>query len=168
MTMGRNMAIEILSRLVSDNRGAMLIEMAIVAPVLILLALGGYDVGQLITRQLELQGGVAEAESIVLAANVGAATNTAELATELRNSLSLTGEEVKITILYRCNTAPTLVKSADACNESDVISKDVEIRLQDDYVPLWTSFGISKTFHYNVVRTVQLGTVEPAAPVEPS
>lgn len=157
-----------LCRLASDNRGAMLIETAIVAPVLILLALGSYDVGRLVTRQLELQSGVAEAESIVLAAGAGAVTNTTELASELKSSLSLADDEVKIDMRYRCGANPTLVESAEDCNASDVVSRFVKISLQDKYVPLWTKFGVSKTFDYNVVRTVQLGTVELPDPDEPA
>lgn len=156
MTMRRKMTCRLLRRLARDNRGAMLIETAIVSPVLIILALGSYDVGRLLTRQLELQGGVAEAESIILAANAGASTNKAEIASELKSSLSLADGEVTVAMLYRCNANTTLVESSDDCNEDDVISSYVRITLQDKYVPLWTKFGVSKTFNYNVVRTVQL------------
>ena len=50
-----------------DARGSVAIETAIVAPVLVLLALGTFDVSQMVSRQDDLQSAAAEAEAIVQA-----------------------------------------------------------------------------------------------------
>ncbi|HKX77459.1 MAG TPA: TadE/TadG family type IV pilus assembly protein [Novosphingobium sp.] len=146
----------LLRAIAADSRGTMIIETAIVGPVLILLALGAFEVTQIISRQHELQIGVAEAEAIVLAANSGAATDTTALAGILRESLSLSGDHVAVTKLYRCNADPEMVASAGLCEEDDVISTYIRIQLRDSYSPLWTSFGVSQPFAFTVVRTVQL------------
>lgn len=158
--MARKQPRRLLSELVQNNRGALLVETAIVTPILVLLALGTYDASRLVTRQMELQSGIADAEAILLAANAGAETNTVELASILSNSLKLAASNVSVSRLFRCDADPNMVTSKDNCSEGAVISSYVQIRLQDTYVPMWTKFGISKTFTYNVERMIQLDTVE--------
>ena len=51
-----------------DQQGTMVIETAIVAPVLVLMALGAFQVSQLVARQLELESAATEAAAIALAA----------------------------------------------------------------------------------------------------
>ncbi|AZI35380.1 hypothetical protein NT2_09_01450 [Caenibius tardaugens NBRC 16725] len=153
-------------RLTSDRQGAVLIETAIVMPVLILLALGSFDVGRMVTRQIELQSGVAEVEAIVLAANAGASTNTGELATLLKNSLSLTDDKVSVAKIYRCDADTKFVQSTSDCIGNSVVSTYVQIDLKDKYIPLWTHFGVSKTFNYDVSRTVQVDTETLPDPAE--
>lgn len=158
--MARKQSVRLLRELVLNNRGALLVETAIVTPILLLLALGSYDAGRLVTRQIELQSGIADAEAIVLAANAGAATNTVELTSILKNSLNLAASNVSVSRLFRCNEDPDLVTSSDTCSAGAVVSSYIQIRLHDTYAPMWTNFGISKTFAYNVERTIQLDTVE--------
>lgn len=112
----------LLYELVRDSRGALLVETAIAAPILILLALGSYDVSRLVTRQIELQSGVADAESIVLAANAGAQTDTVQLATILADSLKLPGSNVSVSRLFRCDANSDLVASTENCSSGAVIS----------------------------------------------
>jgi len=145
-----------LREVAGDRRGAMIIETAIVAPVLILLSLGGFEVSQIVSRQHELQGGIAEAEAIALAGNVGAKTDTEGLKSVLMHSLSLSDEEVQVRKLYRCGLDDTLVESADECPEDSVVSSYARITLHDVYAPMWKSFGIARNFNFNVTRTVQL------------
>src|SRR5205809_105857 len=90
-------------------RASAAIETAFVAPVLVTLALGGYETSRIVSRQHELQTGAAEAEGIALAANQGASTDTTTLKTILMNSLSLSTSQVTVTKLYRCGTSTSLV-----------------------------------------------------------
>ena len=53
----------LLRTLAAETRGAMIVETAVVAPVLILLALGCFEVSQIVSRQHELQSGISEAEA---------------------------------------------------------------------------------------------------------
>lgn len=141
--------------LARDSRGTMAIETAIVAPVLVLLALASFETSNIVSRQHELQSGISEAEAIVLAAGVGAATDIDSLKTSLIESLSLGDDEVSVTKLYRCGTTTSLVESQDSCGEDDVISTYVRVRLQDTYHPLSKTFGFKQDFHFNIDRTVQ-------------
>jgi hypothetical protein len=146
----------LLRSLAAENRGAMIVETAVVAPILILLALGGFEISQIVSRQHELQSGISEAEAIALAANAGATTDTPALESILEESLSLSDDEVTIVMLYRCNANTTLVDDPDSCGEDDVVSTYLRITLQDVYSPIWTKFGVSKPYNFNLVRTVQL------------
>lgn len=141
--------------LASDERGAMAIETAIVAPVLVLLALASFETSTIVSRQHELQSGISEAEAIVLAAGMGAATDTNSLKASLVDSLSLNSDQVTIQTLFRCDDAESLVENKDACSEDDVISTYVRVQLQDDYHPVWKKFGFGQDFHFTVDRTVQ-------------
>src|SRR5690606_13357791 len=112
-----------------------------VAPVLVLLAIGTFEVSRMVARQGELQNGAAEAEAIALAAGAGAATDTETLKSILKESLSLSDSEVGVTKLYRCNASGTLVASASSCGEDDVVSTYVRLDLRDTYSPIWTRLG---------------------------
>lgn len=157
-------------RLLGDQRGTMVIETAIVAPVLVLMALGGFEVSHMVSRQHELQSGAAEATAVALAANAGAETNTIELAKLLRDSLHLQGEQVVVTKMYRCETSTSYVSTTDQCvnywsssdsnngggNDATRYSEYVKIKLQDSYTPIWTRLGLGGAFTYKVERTIQL------------
>jgi Flp pilus assembly protein TadG len=145
-----------LGRLARDKSGSMAIEMAFTAPVLILLALGSVDVSRMISRQNELQSGVAQAEQIALAANAGATTDTNSLKTLLMQSLNLPASNVSVVKQYRCNANTTLVSATTSCGSTDVISTYVQITLTDSYTPIWQKVVPVGTFNYNVVRMVQL------------
>ena len=56
------------NRLTRDTRGAVVIETAIVTPLLLLFALGAIDYGTMLARQIDLQNAMAEASQIALAA----------------------------------------------------------------------------------------------------
>lgn len=140
----------------ADSRGTAVIEMAIIAPVLVLLTLGSFDVSRMISRQNELQSGAAQAEAIALAANAGASTDTVALKALLMSSLKLGKDQVEIVKLYRCGTNSSLVTAGTNCGANVVVSSYVRIRLQDAYTPMWTHFGFAKKFNFNVLRTVQL------------
>jgi hypothetical protein len=133
-----------------DRKGSMAIETALVAPMLILLSIGGFETSRMVARQHELQNGVAEAEAVALAANMGAETKTTELEEMLRSSLSLDGEQVKVKKRYRCAGFNNLTDSSDNC------WTDIEISIKDSYTPIWTRLGIAPGFQYNVKRRVQL------------
>ena len=52
-----------LARLCLDTRGTAVIETAIIAPVLICMALGGFEVSNMVARQHDLQNGAARAST---------------------------------------------------------------------------------------------------------
>lgn len=133
----------------------MAIETAIVVPVLLLLALGGFDISRMVSRQHELQSGIGEAEAVALAANAGAETDTVKLKAMLQESLGLSADEVAVEKRYRCDAQTTLSAQLD-CDEDSVVSTYLHLVLNDSYSPLWRNFGVGSDLHFEVERTVQL------------
>ncbi len=134
----------------------MAIETAIVAPVLILMSLGTFEVSKVVARQNELQSAASEGEIIAMAAAQGATTNTATIQSILETSLNLNGNQVAVLRYYRCNANTSLVTSASNCNTSDIVSSYVKLELTDTYTPIWTNFGVGGPISLNVDRMVQL------------
>lgn len=146
-----------LARLAGDRTGSVVIETAIVAPVLILLGLGTYDTSRIIARQSELQAGSTDVEGIVLAvANSSTGTDVSTIKSVLKNSLSLNDSQVSVAKVYRCNVDTALISDRTNCNSTDVVSTYVQVTLTDTYTPTWTRYGIGSPFNYRLVRTVQV------------
>lgn len=135
----------------------MVIETAIVAPVLVLLSIGAYDASRVFGRQTELQSAVAEATSVALAANAGAATDTIKVKEILVDATDLPASGVTVTKVYRCGEDTDLVATSAGCDADEQVSTYMEIRLVDAYNPLWCSLGIGSAIDYDVTRTVQIG-----------
>jgi Flp pilus assembly protein TadG len=144
-----------LARLRRDECGAMMIETAIVAPVLILMSMGAFQISQVIARQSELQGAMAEASAIA----VSAPPDTVEERTVLKNvivaSTSLDAADVVVSERYRCGAATGYVNTADDCVGSEV-STYVLIELNDTYTPVWTQWGFGEPLDFNVNRYVMV------------
>ncbi len=143
-------------RLLRDARGTTVIEVAIIAPVLVMLALGGFDVSRMIARQHELQNGAGDAEQIVLAAASGSATDTNTIKSVLANTLGIPNDANHIAVvkLYRCGTASSLVSTQ--CSSGSWESTYIQVTFHDTYTPVWTSFGVGSPVDYQVERLVQI------------
>lgn len=148
-------ALHSLRQLARNQRGAVLIETAIVAPVLILMSLGAFQVSEIVARQTELQEAAAQAASIAMAA----APDTAAKRTVLKNvivaQIGLDESQVTITEKFRCGTASTYVDSASSCVGVKV-ANFVLIQLDDTYNPIWSEFGVGGTLFFNVDRYVMV------------
>lgn len=158
-----------LFRIKRDERGSMAIETAFVAPVLLILALGGFEVSTMVARQTELQSAAAEAAAVVraVAPEDAASRNTVRdiLATSLCGNAQQTVTEgaatcgtvsVSIDPIYRCGTSTDYTTIADSCG-SNVEYKFIRVDIADSYAPIWTKWGVSEGFDYFVSRTVQVG-----------
>lgn len=146
-----------IAQLRGDTAGSVVIETAIVAPVLVLLGLGAFDISRMIARQSELQAGSTDVEGIVLAvAGTSNATNVSTIKSVLMNSLSLGSSNVSVAKMYRCTVQTDLVPSASSCGNTDVLSTYVQVTLTDSYTPMWTRFGVGSALNYRLVRTVQV------------
>ncbi|MXP14136.1 pilus assembly protein [Altererythrobacter confluentis] len=142
--------------LFGNERGSMVIETAIVAPVLLTLALGTFEAGTIISRQHELQTAASEGEIIALAAAQGAVTETTTIEAIIEKSMNLGEDQVTVTRFFRCNANETTVALRTDCGTDDVVSSYFNLTIKDRYDPSWTGFGIGKAIDYNVERTVQL------------
>ena len=147
-------AAALLRRLRADVRGAMLIETAIVAPVLILLSLGAFQVSTLVARQSELQSAVAEAEAIALASAPDTSAKMTTLQQVIMASTRLSANQVGVTNTYRCNNVQTFVSTKTSCAANARVSTYVRLQIQDTYSPTWTQFGVGSPIQFNPVRYV--------------
>nr|WP_166175651.1 TadE/TadG family type IV pilus assembly protein [Altererythrobacter segetis] len=149
-------------RLSRDVRGTAVIETAIVAPVLVSLALGGFDVSRMVARQHELQSGAADAEQIILAAATGAATDTTTMQSVLANTLNIPNDSdhIQVSKVYRCGTDANT--SSTPCGSGSSQSTYVQVVFLDTYTPLWTNFGVGHAVNYHVERLVQVSSEQVA------
>lgn len=146
----------LLARLRHSIAGSVVVETAIVAPVLVLLALGTFDISRMVGRQSDLQTGATEVQSIVLAVSNGTATDVNTIQSVLMSTLSLPSNKVTVVKMFRCGTNSALVAASSSCNSNAVISTYVQVTLTDTYTPMWTNFGVGRPMNYRVQRTVQI------------
>lgn len=139
-----------------DEKGSVVIETAFVVPILVIMALGGFEASRIISRHSELQGAVAEAAAVVLANTPEEQSEYDQIELIIENSTGLPSGKVVLTKKYRCNSDASLVDDITNCATGAVISEIVQINIWDQYEPIWTTFGIGKTVSYNIRRRVQI------------
>jgi len=140
----------------SDDRGSMAIETAIVAPVLILLAFGSFQISSMVARQTELQTAAAEAVAVALASPPKDDVDLARLKDILKASTGLGDSDVNVAFSYRCENATAHTDNPDDCNTEAPMWSYVDVSLDTDYVPIWTNLGIGSAINLKVSRTVQV------------
>lgn len=144
----------LLQRLARDSCGTMIIETAIVAPVLVLLSLGAYQVSTLVARQSELQSAMGMAESVALAS----AVNTEDKRTTLKNiiaaSTGLAQSQITVSESFRCNWADERVTATSYCTTGDKVSTYVNVSLVDSFEPVWRDFGIGSAIPIRLDRQI--------------
>lgn len=143
----------LLRRFGSDDKGTMLVETALVAPALVLLCLGAFQVSGIVARQTELESAAAEAAAIALASK----PDTVEERTTIKNvivaSTGLASNQVTISAAYRCGTGSSYKTAKSSCTSGQVSSYAL-ISLSDTYTPAWTKMGIGSPITYRVRRYV--------------
>jgi Flp pilus assembly protein TadG len=142
-----------LRSLLRDERGAVAVEAALVGPVLVLLAIGSFQVSQMIARQSELQSAAAEAAAIALAAEPDTADERDTVAEIISESTGLDEDHVTVTAMYRCGNTSALATSTDDCGTAKV-SRYVKIDLTQVYQPIWAEYGMGDPITYNITRYV--------------
>lgn len=146
-----------LARLARERRGAVVIETAIVAPALVLLSLGGFEVSNIVARQSEIQSAAAEAAQIALAAKPDEETEITTVKQVVMASTGLPAGNVTLQTVFRCKDGPSgYVDTTDDCDEGSVAWQYLQITMSDTYTPIWTSFGVGAPIEFNVVRTVMV------------
>ncbi len=150
------LARDLLRRLATDASGTMIIETAIIAPVLVLLSLGAYQVSNLVARQSELQSAIGMAEAVALASSIDTADKRTTLKNIITASTGLAADKITVAERFRCNSSATLVTATSYCTVGDKVSRYVDITLVDTYEPIWTEFGIGSDIDLNVGRQILL------------
>ncbi|MEE1876382.1 TadE/TadG family type IV pilus assembly protein [Altererythrobacter litoralis] len=143
-----------LAALRKDERGSMVIETAIVAPVLILMALGGFESSRIVARQTELQTAVAEAAAIVRASPPTTATQRTTVRDVVRASVGLEPDQVTVVQKFRCGTDEDIVAQDSSCTPGVAVYDYIEVVVTDTYTPTWTQFGVGSPINYRVERLV--------------
>ena len=143
-------------RLFRDQNGTMVIETALVAPILIMLSIGGFEVSSMVARQSELQSAAGEAVAIVMAASPTNATEFDQIEAVVEESSGIPEEDVTVALRYRCGTEDDLITDPTICAIPETLSSFMVITMSDQYNPVWTTFGIGAPIDFSVVRSVQL------------
>lgn len=145
-----------LARLGADTRGAVLIETAIVMPVLVLMCLGAFEVSMMVARQSELQGAAAEAAAIALAAKPDTTEKIDTVKQVIETSTGLASGSVTLETVYRCQGMEGYYPDPDSCGTGTYAWRYLQIDMHDSYAPLWTQFGVDRPVEYNVRRFVMV------------
>lgn len=146
--------VTMLQELWQDRTGSILIETAIVAPVLVLMSLGAFQISMIMARQAELQTAIAEGEAIALATTPDTAEKRQTLQQIMMVSTNLPIDKVLVSEEFRCNAETTYVAARTNCATTDRVTGYVKIELQDKYVPIWRKFGVGSDLSFRVVRYV--------------
>lgn len=151
----------LVSSLRQDREGAIIIETALVAPVLVLMSLGAFQVSSVIARQSELQSAASEAAAIALASPPDTIAKRTVLKNVVMASTGLPTDKVSVLVAYRCDSEAAYTYNLSNCSSAQVVSSFVRIRLIDTYTPAWTQFGIGSPINYDVINYVMIGQAEP-------
>lgn len=139
-----------------DKRGAMMIETALVTPMLVMMALGSFDASRMFAREAELQTAASEASAIALASKPDTSAKRATLKSVIVASTGLAAADVTVDAAYRCGTATAYVATNTACGTAK-ISNYVRIYMTGVYTPQWTQFGIGGPITFRITRHVMIG-----------
>jgi len=139
--------------LANDDGGTMIIETAIVAPVLVLMSLGAFQVSKIVSRQQELETAASEAAAIALSSPPDTPAKMTTLQQVIMSSVNLDATHVTTSTVYRCNSNTTYDTAMTSCN-TGVISMYAKIYITDTYTPAWTKFGVGSPLQFNVTRYV--------------
>lgn len=137
-----------------DNRGSVVVETALVAPVLALMSIGAFQVSQAVARQHELQTGADDAASLALAGWQQDTGDIAAVKTVIRRTLALDASQVTVVRKFRCGADTALVDDRATCTTGSIVTSYIQIQLTDTYRPIWAGFGVGSNINYRVRRLV--------------
>ncbi|MDE2410618.1 MAG: pilus assembly protein [Sphingomonadales bacterium] len=145
-----------LRQLWRDTAGVALIETAVLAPTLLLMSIGTYQVSMVVARQHELQSAADEAMSIAIG---GWSNDDAQISTIkgiLQQSARVSADKISIVRMYRCNSDTSYVAAKASCASDAIVSSYLKLKLNDTYTPSWVSFGVGAPINLGVTRMVQV------------
>lgn len=137
-----------LRTLKSDERGAALIELAILAPVLAALTVGVVDLSNAFGRKLNLEQ--AAQRSIEKVMNTTADTTpTQTIIDEASAQAGIPADQVAVTYYLECNGVPSDV---EACADDEVETKWLQVTVSDSYEPMFNMHfaGIGDDGKYHI------------------
>jgi Flp pilus assembly protein TadG len=132
------------ARLRRNERGASIIELALVAPFLAALVMGITDLSRAYSTKLLLeQAAQRTIERVEQQKSVASTYNTA-LSTEAGNAMTdagySTGNTITADSWLECGTSTTHLTFSSSCaSSSDTVARYVSVRIARDYVPFFSS-----------------------------
>lgn len=144
----------ILQRIFADRVGTMAVEVALVAPMLLLLGIGGFQVGDMVAQQHNLETAAALAEQVALASKPDSQSKLDTMKTVIHASTGVPLADISANFMYRCGTAAALQNNSSCGSEPAWMF--VHITFSDTYSPPWTAFGVGSDIDLKVDRTVQI------------
>lgn len=133
----------------------MIVETALITPLLLIMSIGAYDVSRLIARQTELQEVASEVAAIAMA-QVAADRNLDQLQDIAVAAANVDDDKVSITEFVKCGTSTDLQAAGHECPEGEETSTMLVIDIDDTYVPYYSNFGVKHRVELNISRSVQV------------
>lgn len=141
--------------LLRDRRGTMLIETAIVAPALVVMCIGAFEVSVMIAHQGKLQSTAEQAVEMAIASSPETEAERSAIEQELEDSSGLPDDKVDLVFKFRCGVGTELTASQGTCDD-EATSQYLVMTLKDSYTPVWTHWGFGEAFNYTETRSVQV------------
>lgn len=168
--------------LLKDDHGTSVVEISLIAPLLLTMSIGAFDLSQLVGRRTQLQEVTAEVSFIAMAAiannndeaelelngNAGSNPNNGgnsennnktdldDVRTIAAASAGIDVDQVTLTRKEKCGTNGALLTGTAACNAGEEKSTFIEIAINDTFTPNWANFGVGDAVPIQVVRLVQV------------
>lgn len=124
-------------RLARDERGASLVEMALVTPLLAGLLIGMVDVSRAYSARVDLQQAAQRASELERVANYSEDDN-ARIKSEAEKAAG-PGSAVTVTSWLQCGADRTKHDYNDSCSDDEASARFVEVSITKTYKPLFTS-----------------------------
>lgn len=147
---------ELFTLLRRDTRGLAVVETALVAPVLVLLGVGTYQVSTVVARQHELQAGADQAMAVAVGGFTNEDAQITALKSVLQRSANVTADKITLVRMYRCGASANYVTAKTACAADDIVAGYLKLSIEDTYTPVWASYGVGAPIKLSVTRMVQV------------
>lgn len=135
----------------ASERGAVAVEFAILAPILIMLLLGIMEFGRAYNVQITLSNAAREGVRVMAINNSGTAAATVTAKTATKNAAAVLNPVLKDEkIVFKYQTTPATIPVPTAC------AANVQVTVTIDY-SLSTLTGIAGPFAMKGVGTMQCG-----------
>jgi uncharacterized membrane protein len=144
-----------LARLRGDRRGAVIVETALITPVLLVMSIGAYDVARLVARQTELQEVTAEVAAIAMA-QAAEDRDLDQLQDIAVAAAGVADNKVTVEEFVKCGTSDDLEDAGYECAEDEESSTMLVIEIDDTYVPYYSNFGVKHRVPLEITRSVQV------------
>ncbi len=145
-----------LRALLRDTRGVAVVETALVAPMLVMLSLGTYQVSMAVARQHELQAGADQAMAVAIGGWTNENAQVSALKSVIQRSTNVAEDKITLDRMYRCGSDANYVTDKSTCTETDIVAGYLKLEIKDTYTPTWAKYGVGKPINLSVTRMVQV------------